>query len=190
MMIESGVPLNKHNTCPICGNGGVAVKKIIVDHLVVDEFKKSVSEEGYRICMNEGCDIVYYNNNKGIRFTQDQVCVPIWFKKDADPVYACYCSKVTEKQVMDAVDIQGAKTVEEVMRFTSIEKKEATMLPELKMIKIGAPALRALEEVGIHTLLQLCEYSEKEILDLHGVGPKAVRVLKELLDKEGLSFKM
>ena len=58
------------------------------------------------------------------------------------------------------------------------------------MIKIGAPALRALEEVGIHTLLQLCEYSEKEILDLHGVGPKAVRVLKELLDKEGLSFKM
>lgn len=81
MMIESGVPLNKHNTCPICGNGGVAVKKIIVDHLVVDEFKKSVSEEGYRICMNEGCDIVYYNNNKGIRFTQDQVCVPIWFKK-------------------------------------------------------------------------------------------------------------
>jgi hypothetical protein len=63
------------------------------------------------------------------------------------------------------------------------------MLPELKTIKIGEPAQRALEIVGINTLTQLCDYSQKEILALHGVGPKAVRILKEILVKEGLSFK-
>lgn len=63
------------------------------------------------------------------------------------------------------------------------------MLPELKTIKIGEPAQRALAAAGIDTFIQLCDRSEKDILALHGIGPKAVRILKELLAKEGLSFK-
>jgi len=63
------------------------------------------------------------------------------------------------------------------------------MLPELKTIKIGEPAQRALEAAGIDTFIQLCDHSKKEILALHGVGPKAVRILNEMLVKEGLSFK-
>lgn len=63
------------------------------------------------------------------------------------------------------------------------------MLPELKSIKIGNPAQRALEAAGINTLMQLCDFTEKEILALHGIGPKAIRIIKELLDKEGFSFK-
>lgn len=63
------------------------------------------------------------------------------------------------------------------------------MLPELKTIRIGEPAQRALEAMGIDTFIQLCDYSQKELLALHGVGPKAVRILYEMLVKEGLSFK-
>ena len=63
------------------------------------------------------------------------------------------------------------------------------MLLELKTIKIGEPAQIALEAAGIETFMQLCDYSQKEILALHGVGPKAVRILNEVLVKEGLSFK-
>lgn len=37
--------------------------------------------------------------------------------------------------------------------------------------------------------MQLCDYSKEEILALHGVGPKAVRIFDEMLVKEGLSFK-
>ena len=55
----------------------------------------------------------YYNLDKEIKFLKDQVRVPIWFKKDADPKYACYCSKVTEDQVIEAVVKHGAKTVKE-----------------------------------------------------------------------------
>ena len=50
------------------------------------------------------------------------VSVPIWFKKDANPKYACYCSKVTEEQVIEAVVKNGAKTVKEVNAITGAMK--------------------------------------------------------------------
>lgn len=63
------------------------------------------------------------------------------------------------------------------------------MMQELKTIKIGQPAQRALKEVNIVTLIQLCDYTETELLALHGIGPKAIRILKEFLVKEGLYYK-
>lgn len=62
-------------------------------------------------------------------------------------------------------------------------------MTELKTIRICAPAQRALEEAGINTLMNLCEYTEADLLALHGVGPKAVGILKEMLKKEGLELK-
>lgn len=63
------------------------------------------------------------------------------------------------------------------------------MTRELKDIKIGQPAHRALEANGIIKLDQLCDFSEKELLLFHGVGPKAIRILREALINEDLSFK-
>ncbi|OME99333.1 hypothetical protein BK124_06935 [Paenibacillus amylolyticus] len=54
---------------------------------------------------------------------------------------------------------------------------------------LSAPARRALENEGITTLLQLAEYTEKEILKLHGIGPSAMPKLRNALEEEGLSFK-
>jgi len=59
---------------------------------------------------------------------------------------------------------------------------------ELLSVKIGQPAHRALQGAGIKTLDQLCNYSEKELLALHGLGPKALRILRDLLAEHGLSF--
>ncbi|MFZ7116505.1 MAG: hypothetical protein ACO1G9_14080 [Bacteroidota bacterium] len=54
---------------------------------------------------------------------------------------------------------------------------------------ISAPARRALESKGILTIKKLARYSEDDIKSLHGMGPKAISVLKIALKKEGLSFK-
>ena len=54
---------------------------------------------------------------------------------------------------------------------------------------LSAPARRALENEGIATLQQLTEYTEKEILKLHGIGPSAMPKLRNALEEEGLSFK-
>ena len=64
------------------------------------------------------------------------------------------------------------------------------MLPELKTLKIGEPAQSALRHAGILSVQQLSEITKSELLALHGVGPKAVRILEDVLNKAGLSFKM
>lgn len=54
---------------------------------------------------------------------------------------------------------------------------------------LSAPARRALEHHGITSLQQLSQYSEKEILQFHGMGPSSLPKLRTALEKEGLSFK-
>jgi len=54
--------------------------------------------------------------------------------------------------------------------------------------RIGRPATRALELIGVTTLEAAAERSEVELLALHGVGPKAVRILKAELEARGLEF--
>src|SRR6478752_538952 len=54
---------------------------------------------------------------------------------------------------------------------------------------LSAPARRALENSGIKTLEQLSEFSESEILALHGMGPGSIPKLKTALHNQGLSFK-
>lgn len=52
-----------------------------------------------------------------------------------------------------------------------------------------APARRALEHKGIISVVQLAQYSEKEILALHGMGKSSLPILNEALKKEGLKFR-
>ncbi|WP_088809748.1 MULTISPECIES: DNA-binding protein [Listeria] len=54
--------------------------------------------------------------------------------------------------------------------------------------KIGKPATSALEAEGITTLEQVVAYDEKTLLALHGVGPKAIEILRKALAESGLAF--
>ncbi|WP_165063344.1 helix-hairpin-helix domain-containing protein [Marisediminicola senii] len=50
---------------------------------------------------------------------------------------------------------------------------------------IGRPATRALAEEGINSLDDLRGRDIDELASLHGVGPKALRLLREVLDAPG-----
>lgn len=52
--------------------------------------------------------------------------------------------------------------------------------------KLSSPA-RVHE--GIDTLQKLSLYTEKEILNIHGIGPASLPKLRSSLEEEGLSFK-
>lgn len=54
--------------------------------------------------------------------------------------------------------------------------------------KTSNPALRALNNAGYTHLEQLTEVSEQDLLKLHGMGPKAIRILRAALEERGLSF--
>lgn len=53
---------------------------------------------------------------------------------------------------------------------------------------IGKPAIRALTNVGLKELDDLTLVNAKNLLKLHGLGPKAIALLDEALKSEGLAF--
>jgi hypothetical protein len=54
---------------------------------------------------------------------------------------------------------------------------------------ISGPAERALAAIGVTTLEQASEHSEKELLALHGFGPKGIKILREFFATHGLAFR-
>jgi len=51
---------------------------------------------------------------------------------------------------------------------------------------IGRPATDALKSVDIFYLEDLGKFTEKELTKLHGVGPKAINILKNTLDANNM----
>ncbi|MDX1994336.1 MAG: DNA-binding protein [bacterium] len=55
--------------------------------------------------------------------------------------------------------------------------------------KLASPVRRALHGAGYFRLDQLTQISEKELLKMHGVGPKGIEQLRVALAEKGLSFR-
>jgi predicted flap endonuclease-1-like 5' DNA nuclease len=66
---------------------------------------------------------------------------------------------------------------------------KAQQHPGTPLPGIGAPATRALEGIGVTTVEQLAQFTEKELLALHGVGPKAIRLLRPVMEDKGVTFR-
>lgn len=54
---------------------------------------------------------------------------------------------------------------------------------------LSSPARNALIHEGVTTLEQLTNYTEKEILALHGIGPATMPTLRTALGEKNLNFK-
>ncbi len=63
------------------------------------------------------------------------------------------------------------------------------MLPDLRTIKLSEPAHRALDGADIKTLEQAAQCTRKQLLALHGFGPKGLRLLVEALRAHGLGLR-
>lgn len=59
----------------------------------------------------------------------------------------------------------------------------------MELPKISKPAQRALDSINVKTPEDVARYSEAELLELHGFGPKGIRILREAMDEHGLKFK-
>ncbi len=53
---------------------------------------------------------------------------------------------------------------------------------------LAAPARRALASAGIFRLNQLTAWSENELKNLHGIGPRAIEQVRRALQEHGLSL--
>jgi len=55
--------------------------------------------------------------------------------------------------------------------------------------RLSSPACNALINAGITELEHLAEYTEKEILQLHGIGPSSLPTLKHAMAVKNVNFK-
>jgi len=79
------------------------------------------------------------------------------------------------------------KLIDELAKGKVMEKILRTELQSSDFPQtMGKVAPRELTANGIQTLKQAAQYTEKELLAIHGVGPKAVRIIKEELAKRKL----
>lgn len=53
---------------------------------------------------------------------------------------------------------------------------------------IGNPARRALAHAEITSLDELARWTDADVADLHGIGPKALGILRTALRERGLGF--
>jgi predicted RecB family nuclease len=67
---------------------------------------------------------------------------------------------------------------------TQLESPESGFLATL-----SNPARRALEGAGIDTVKKLADYTQKEVMALHGMGPSSLPKLQAALKEQGLEFR-
>lgn len=58
----------------------------------------------------------------------------------------------------------------------------------LSALKLSKPAQRALSNAGYMRLEQLATVREADLLELHGMGPKAMETLRTAMAAAGLAF--
>ncbi|WP_282940241.1 DNA-binding protein [Paenibacillus sp. RC67] len=68
--------------------------------------------------------------------------------------------------------------------------KEASLVDPVSDLPAGIskPALRALTGAGYLRLEQFTKLKESEVLQLHGMGPKAMDLIRRALAEKGQSF--
>jgi hypothetical protein len=54
---------------------------------------------------------------------------------------------------------------------------------------ISGPSLRALKSAGIKSLTEASRWTEADLGELHGMGPKGIRILKSALKLQGRKFR-
>lgn len=71
------------------------------------------------------------------------------------------------------------------MGSSSRERANQTPFPK----GVAKPAQRALAAAGAFSLDDVTRFSENELNDMHGMGPKAIRIMKEEMAKQGKHLK-
>ncbi len=67
--------------------------------------------------------------------------------------------------------------------------KNKNQKSESSLPKLAAPAQRALASVGIKKLEDLTKFTERELMQLHGMGPNAMSSIRLALKTKEISFK-
>lgn len=96
-------PLSFSVRCPVCNGPGKAVRPETVVNIVKED-RIPETLEGYALCLSKDCDVVYFGQNI---FGKNDVRVRIWYKETDPPVVICYCTGVTDENIIEHIAVRG-----------------------------------------------------------------------------------
>ena len=102
--------------CPKCKNSGLMVRNLTVKILLTSKAKEKFEESAsHYLCMDSGCPISYYGIGGNYHFEIADLKVPMWYKKNADPIFACYCNNITRDEVLEFVKQTGIHEMNKII---------------------------------------------------------------------------
>ena len=108
-------PLDSTARCPVCNGRGKTVRPETVESIVKED-RVPERLEGYALCLTKDCDVVYFGQNI---FGKKDVKVKIWFKETDNPVMICYCSGVTDGDIIEHIAIRRCcDDIKDIQRHT------------------------------------------------------------------------
>ncbi|WP_457641341.1 putative iron-sulfur cluster-binding metallochaperone [Persephonella sp.] len=80
--------ISNEDVCRMCAGKGHAVKDITLKQFVLRPLE---NYNGFYFCENPECDVVYFNNEKGIYLYKKDIKVKVGIKEENPPRPICYC---------------------------------------------------------------------------------------------------
>lgn len=114
-MVCGANPLNSTVRCPVCNGPGKAVRPETVMNIVKED-RIPETLEGYALCLTKDCDVVYFGQKI---FGKNDVRVKIWFKETDYPVTICYCSGITDEDIIEHIAVRKCcDDIKDIQRHT------------------------------------------------------------------------
>lgn len=107
-----------NNACKVCGRVGTKVLRVTMG-VHTKEKNWPLIGPGFRFCWTPDCDVVYYNNEKGVYLRKKDVKTRIGIKETSPPRPVCYCMNVTEERIAEEIlEKKCCSSLEDIKAYT------------------------------------------------------------------------
>lgn len=106
-----------------------------------------------------------------IQLTKTYICTQTDVSKLKTPDFMAKLEKLFSKNIT-------SRTMKTIQRIAAKINLDSSVTKD-SLPNIGRPATSALAELGVFKASQLKNFTQKDLLALHGVGPKAIKILHE-----------
>ena len=156
--------------CPSCSTKAHPVSPSVLLNILKAE--QTYCGETPSLCLNPVCDVVYFDTNQV--FTNRDCETGVWFKEHAQNSYICYCQKITEKEIIEAVVETGLDDLGSVMLYLREDVGEdcAELQPA------GVPCNRYFQEV-----IEKAQIVREALLKYKNLVPDSKEAPHELIEE-------
>lgn len=103
--------------CPSCSTKAHPVSPLVLPNILKAEPAETYCGKAPNLCLNPVCDVVYFDLDTNQVFDNRDCETGVWFKEHAQNSYICYCQKITEKEIIEAVVETGLDDLGSVMLY-------------------------------------------------------------------------